>query len=410
MFMTPTALSDQPNEGQMEDCGYDSNMHTVLVTSHRCFDTLVRPLDLCRLSPARVAVAQVLLLLWGSHNPAQAQCAQPRPCATAPVDLGTLGGDWARVFSISSDGAVAVGMSALAGTIPGDYHAFRWSSAGMVDLNPMPKRMSSEAAGINGDGKVIVGSLQIALGAPRTTVWTSAGMSQFATKSDSYAVGASRDGSIIVGAANIGDPSDRVLHAYRWSSAGEGKDLGTFGGSYGHAAATSSDGSVIVGTATTSKGAYRAFRWTDAGMVDLGTLGGDIASATGVSADGTVVVGVSNNSNNSNTHAFLWTSAGMVDLGTLGGGSSAANGVSGDGSVVVGLSQIAGSSDYHAFRWTKATGMQDLNTLLSKIGIDMTGITLLEAVAISSNGEFIAGSATFPGKQSSRAFIVRFSD
>ena len=79
------------------------------------------------------------------------------------------------------------------------------------------------------------------------------GMSQFATKSDSYAVGASRDGSIIVGGANIGDPSDRVLHAYRWSSAGEGKDLGTFGGSYGHAAATSSDGSVIVGTATTSK-------------------------------------------------------------------------------------------------------------------------------------------------------------
>jgi probable HAF family extracellular repeat protein len=234
-------------------------------------------------------------------------------------------------------------------------------------------------------------------------------MSQFSTKSDSYAVGASRNGSIIVGGANIGDPSDRVLHAYRWSSAGEGKDLGTFGGSYGHAAATSSDGSVIVGTATTSKGAYRAFRWTDAGMVDLGTLGGEIASATGVTADGTVVVGFSN-SNNSDTHAFLWTSAGMVDLGTLGGGSSVANGVSGDGSVVVGLSQIAGSSDYHAFRWTKVTGMQDLNTLLTKTGIDMTGITLLEAVTISGNGEFIAGSATFPGKQSSRAFIVRFVD
>jgi hypothetical protein len=145
----------------------------------------VRPFHLCRLSPARVAVAQAVLLLCASHNPARAECAQPRPCATAPVDLGTLGGDWARVLSISDDGAAAVGMSALAGTIPGDYHAFRWTSVGMVDLTPVPKRMSSEAAGVSGDGKVIVGSQQIALGAPRTTVWTSAGMSQFATKSDS---------------------------------------------------------------------------------------------------------------------------------------------------------------------------------------------------------------------------------
>jgi probable HAF family extracellular repeat protein len=108
-------------------------------------------------------------------------------------------------------------------------------------------------------------------------------------------------------------------------------------------------------------------------------------------------------------HAFLWTSAGIVDLGTLGGGSSAASGVSADGSVVVGVSQIAGNSDYHAFRWTRLTGMQDLNTLLTKAGIDMTVITLHEAVAISGNGEFIGGQATFPGTRS-HAFIMRFVD
>lgn len=378
-----------------------------VIAAATCF---VRQLHLCRLSSARVTLAQAVLLICASQDPARAECVQSRPCATAPVDLGTLGGDWARVLSISGDGAVAVGISALAGTIPGDHHAFRWTSAGMVDLTPMPKRVSSEAAGVGGDGKVIVGSNQIVLGAPRTTVWTSAGMSQFATKSDSYAVGANRDGSIIVGAANIGDPFDRVLHAFRWNTAAEGRDLGTFGGTYGTAAATSSDGSVIVGTATTPNGAYRAFRWTEAGMIDLGTLGGQIASATGVSADGTVVVGVSNNTDDSNSHAFFWTSAGMLDLGTLGGGSSGANGVSGDGSIVVGLSQIAGSSDYHAFRWTKVAGMQDLNTILTKAGIDMTGITLLEAVAVSGNGDFITGSATFPSKQSSRAFIVHFVD
>jgi uncharacterized membrane protein len=127
----------------------------------------VHPLDLCRLSPARVAVAQALLLLWASHNPAQAQCAQPRPCATAPVDLGTLGGDWARVLSISDDGATAVGMSALAGTIPGEYHAFRWSKvACMQDLNTILTKAGIdmagitlvEAAAISGNGEFIVGS------------------------------------------------------------------------------------------------------------------------------------------------------------------------------------------------------------------------------------------------------------
>jgi probable HAF family extracellular repeat protein len=81
---------------------------------------------------------------------------------TAPLCDGAggsrhLGGDWARVFSISGDGAVAVGMSALAGTIPGDYHAFRWSSAGMVDLNPMPKRMSSEQQASAAMGRLLSG-------------------------------------------------------------------------------------------------------------------------------------------------------------------------------------------------------------------------------------------------------------
>src|SRR5262245_1386111 len=116
-----------------------------------------RSLHRCRLSPVFVAVAHAVLLLCASHNPARAECGQPRPCATAPVDLGTLGGDWARVLSISGDGAVAVGMSAPAGAVPRENHAFRWTSAGMVDLTPMPKKITSEATGISGDGKVVVG-------------------------------------------------------------------------------------------------------------------------------------------------------------------------------------------------------------------------------------------------------------
>jgi probable HAF family extracellular repeat protein len=297
-------------------------------------------------------------------------------------------------------------MSGLVSSIPDHQHAFRWSDAGMVDLTPIP-RLKSDAEGISSDGRVIVGS-EIFVTGMSATRWTGSSVSKIGKSNNSYASGANSDGSVVVGGAKIGDFWSHVWHPFRWSAAGE-QDLGTFGGTWGTAAATSSDGRVVVGSAMEAKGTYRAFRWTNAGMANLGTLGGDMSGATGVSADGAVVVGGSNKTNNGDSHVFLWTSAGMIDLGTLGGRIANANGVSADGSVVVGLSQIPGSSDYHAFRWTKASGMQDLNTLLSNAGVNMTGITLLEAVAISGNGEYIVGSANFPGKQS-RSFIVRFAN
>jgi probable HAF family extracellular repeat protein len=88
----------------------------------------------------------------------------------------------------------------------------------------------------------------------------------------------------------------------------------------------------------------------------------------------------------------------MVDLGTLGGSNSGALGVSADGSVVVGYSNYDGNNNVgHAFRWTTATGMKDLNTLLANAGVNMTGITLASATAVSGNGQFIIGQGDFPG-------------
>jgi len=124
-----------------------------------------------------------------------------------------------------------------------------------------------------------------------------------------------------------------------------------------------------------------------------------------VSGDGLVVVGQSDITGGSGFHAFLWSKAkGMVDLGTLGGTNSSAKGVSGDGSVVVGDSEI-GSSAVHAFRWTEATGIKDLNTLLANAGVNMTGIRLETAKAVSGNGQFIVGNGDFVG-----AYIVRYYD
>jgi hypothetical protein len=93
---------------------------------------------------------------------------------------------------------------------------------------------------------------------------------------------------------------------------------------------------------------------------------------------------------------------------------SEASDVSGDGSVVVGWSDMQGpngpgTSGARAIRWTATTGMQNLNTLLSNAGVNMTGITLTYANAVSSKGEFIVGQGDFPGAPF-HAFLVRYED
>src|SRR5205823_4440119 len=80
--------------------------------------------------------------------------------------------------------------------------------------------------------------------------------------------------------------------------------------------------------------------------------------------------------------------------------------VNSDGSVVVGATS-AGSTN-HAVRWTVASGIKDLNVLLSDAGINMTGITLLSARAIASNG-YIVGQANFPGG-ANHAYLVRYDE
>ena len=125
----------------------------------------------------------------------------------------------------------------------------------------------------------------------------------------------------------------------------------------------------------------------------LGYLPGDtFSNALGVSADGSTVVG------SSGDEAFLWTSGGgMVGLGDLSGGGfrSVARGVSGDGSIVVGSGHSA-TSDHEAFIWDATNGMREVDTVLTGLGLDLTGWTLLTAAAISDDGTVITGGGLNP--------------
>ena len=53
--------------------------------------------------------------------------------------------------------------------------------------------------------------------------------------------------------------------------------------------------------------------------------------------------------------------------------------------------------------------MQNLNSLLANAGVNMTGINLVYANAVSSKGEFIVGQGNFPGAPN-HAFLVRYED
>jgi hypothetical protein len=224
------------------------------------------------------------------------------------------------------------------------------------------------------------------------------------------------------------------------------RSLGALNGqtSTSSAFAANRDGSVVVGEASNNDvGGIHAFRWvqtpgTHTGvMQDLGSL--QLQSfATAVSADGAVVVGGSTLGFAiqapprvvfvTRNHAFRWTQAGgMTDLGLLPGhtslASTMATGVSGNGEIVVGIADPGGGAFRHsfgngyglesqAFRWTSATGMRSLDDLLQASGVDMTGVRLLAAHAISEDGRMIVGAGLFPQSPADQitSYVVRYID
>ncbi len=322
-------------------------------------------------------------------------------------DLGTLGGTQASALALSSDGSVVIGQSWTTNDVA--THAFRWTQAGgMQDLGTFGGG-NSYARGLSSDGSVVVGFAFTGGNATNLAFrWESGTLQNLGTLggSKSAAEAVSADGSVVVGSAST---AGNLEHAFRWEGSAAGgsmQDLETLGGSTSTALAVSADGSVVVGWAYTAGNLQHAFRWENDTMVDIDTLGGNSSSATHVSSDGSVVVGSWTTTGNLK-RAFRWEDGSTADLGTLGGTRSTASAISSDGAVVVGYSYTAGNA-LHAFRWTGASGMQDLNTLLSSAGVNMSGIVLYNANAISSNGQFITGEGAFSGV--GRGYLVRYYD
>jgi len=354
--------------------------------------------------------------LSGAYTPARAQCSPPA-CGTVPLDLGNLGGR-SYGIGIGAEGSVVVGY----GLNGGANHAFRWTGAdGMVDIQG-GGFANSLAQGVSADGGVVVG-YGLNGGVNHAFRWTDTGGPNGTMRdihdassgfTSSYAEGVSADGNVVVGDGLNGG----AYHAFRWTDTGgpNGTMVDIQGGGFTSSTThgVSADGGVVVGEGGTNSGTH-AFRWTDTGgsgtMMDIQGDKFTSSTAQGVNADGSVVVG--SGGTGSGTHAFRWTDTGgpngtMQDIhdSAVFSGVSNANGVSADGSVVVGRGANGGA--FHAFRWTDATGMADLNTLLTAAGVNMSGIVLTQANAVSANGQFITGTGDFGGGD--RAYLVRYQD
>ncbi len=142
----------------------------------------------------------------------------------------------------------------------------------------------------------------------------------------------------------------------------------------------SGDGSTVVGFGQSASGT-QAYQWDATnGVQGLGDLagGGFSSSADGVSAGAKIIVGGGKSA--SGLEAFRWDATNrMQGLGDLARGifPSEALAVSADGSTIVGSG--VSTSGVKTFIWDSDNRMREINTVLTALGVDVTGWTLTQS-------------------------------
>ncbi|CAG1000263.1 hypothetical protein PHYC_02828 [Phycisphaerales bacterium] len=278
-------------------------------------------------------------------------------------------------WSVSHDGGVVTGFGWLSRfysrtqgfvNVPGNYFFYGASGDGstLVGLNnagqsaavwaatlqPRATHQSSRlASSANADGSRVV------VFNPRAVWDTDSGqtMSLLPASTTWFGAAITPDGRFVVG-----EDGSLPGHAAMWDAlTGAPRPLGPYQGAPVWARSISADASVVAGFVPTIPAA--SLRW---------------AEETG------------------------WQSLGQIP-GLPAAGDAGAFGVSADGSRIVGYSQG------RAFLWTASEGMRDLNLVLAGIGVDLQGHILTQALAISGDGNTIAGTTLAPDS-TTRVFVA----
>lgn len=281
-----------------------------------------------------------------------------------------LGYSYSQAFAINASGQV-VGESFNAQATR--IHGFLWSLLyHMQDLGELPGGSPRVIAQAINRSTQVVGQAVDPAGIGHAFLWTpSSGMQDLGKLRgfDSAYAFAINDSGQVVGYAYNHSVGGCPASAFLWTRSTGMRDLGHVPGSSCGMAASINNSGQVTGTDMVPGQGDHAFLWTSsAGIQDLGVVfPGGITEAWAINDSGQIA-GIGDTRNSTCGNLFLWTSsAGWQDLGTLSGGNcSGANGINSSGEVVGYSNDFAQVN--RAVRWTQATGVQDLNSLLTKTG------------------------------------------
>ena len=217
--------------------------------------------------------------------------------------------------------------------------------------------------------------------------------------------GMSPNGNTIVG---LGWINAGTAHAVKWTAQTGMTDLGSMiANSSSRANAVNADGSVIVGWQDQADGFRTGARWVNGIESFITNINGDFVGEAGdVSADGNTIIGLDT------PEPYVWNSTTGLTYITHPNSSAffrgGATGISADGSKVIGFFRPFPGPPMtgEGFFWTASGGRVNLNDYATGLGVNTQGVTMSLPLAISQDGNKIAGV----GMNSSNQIVAFYLD
>lgn len=313
------------------------------------------------------------------------------------------------VGGISDNGVVSMHTS--------DGAVYKWDSVnGLVQIGTISN--GYPAAGrtlITSDGSKIASSVtnagtnfnEISTYNVGSSIWTNLGglVPTGWDGSVSSTWGMSPNGNTIVG---LGWINAGTAHAVKWTAQTGMTDLGSMvANSSSRANAVNADGSVIVGWQDQADGFRTGARWVNGIESFITNINGDFVGEAGdVSADGNTIIGLDT------PEPYVWNSTTGLTYITHPNSSAffrgGATGISADGSKVIGFFRPFPGPPMtgEGFFWTASGGRVNLNDYATGLGVNTQGVTMSLPLAISQDGNKIAGV----GMNSSNQIVAFYLD